>query len=193
MPQTQSIVHTAVSQGPTIFSIDDVSNIYVKRAVAYWRSLCAGRRFPSRSDLTLRGMAPFLPYTVIIAVIDDGADYEYRYVGNAQRNAFKFDFKGIRLSQIESSAPEFGAILRAAYEDVRVTGIPYAVRAPNDHEIGKTNVHYHETTFFPLGTGEATVDHILIVGVQIPDPFWKLPDLALETLANPVGDLPLPR
>ncbi len=164
--------------------IDDAINPFVKMGVAYWRSLCGTRRFPARSDMTLRGMAAILSYTVIVGVIDDGADFEFLYVGEAQRQAFGVWFKGLRVTQIEAAAPPFGAILRAAYEKVRASGTPSLVRGRIDHEPPDSQLLYHETTFLPLGVEDSTVDHILIVGVQIPVPFWKLSKESIVTLAQ---------
>src|SRR6202789_2419961 len=110
---------TPQNSGARLFPVDDAKSSYVKAGVEYWRSLCAERRFPARVDLTLRGMATFLPHTVILTVIDDGADYEFRYVGDAQRQAFGTHFKGLRITQIEAAAPKLGAVLRLAYEQVR--------------------------------------------------------------------------
>lgn len=167
------------ADGVTMAPIGDARSPFVKKGVDYWQSLCGQRRFPARSDLTLRGMAPFLPHVVIIGVIDGGADYDYRYVGEAEREAFKSYFKGIRLTQIEAHAPEFGAILRSAYQQVRSAGLPFIVRGRSDLEKS-----YRETAFLPLGAGEEAVDHLLIVGVQVPEPFWELPADKLQTLVD---------
>jgi hypothetical protein len=167
-----------------LFLVDDSKNSYVKAGVEYWRSLCAEKQFPARVDLTLRGMAPFLPHVVILSVIDDGADYEFRYVGDAQRQAFGTHFKGLRITQIEAAVPKLGAILRLAYEQVRSLGMPFGVRGPVDHETSSAKPQFHETAFLPLGISEAAVDHILVVGVQIPEPFWQISSGQLATLAD---------
>jgi hypothetical protein len=109
-------------QVATAVPLDNAVNPYVKKAIAYWRSLCGGRRFPARADMTLRGLAAILPYAVIIGVIDGGADFEFRYVGEAQREAFNTSFKGLRVSQIEAAVPELGTLLRGVYEQARATG-----------------------------------------------------------------------
>lgn len=152
--------------------------------IRYWQSQCGKRRFPARDKLTFRGMAQFLPFAVIAAVIDDGADYEYRYVGEAQRQAFRTYFKGMRVTQIEAGAPELGAILRSAYEQVRSTGTPLLVRGRVDHEPADSLFSYHETAFLPLGISDSCVDHLLMLGVQVPTPFWDLPDEQLKVLAE---------
>jgi hypothetical protein len=165
-------------------SIDDAKAPCVQKGVAYWRSLCGQRRFPARADLTLRGMAPILPHSVIIEVIDRGADYEYRYVGDIQRQAFKTYFKGIRVTQIEAVAPRLGGVLRAAYEHLRSTGMPFIVRGEIDPDLPSSMFLYHETAFLPLGADDGTVDHLLIVGVQVPEPFWEIPLDKLNTLRD---------
>jgi len=102
----------------------------------------------------------------MIGVVDKGADYEYRYAGEARRQAFGVYFKGMRLTQIETAAPELGAILRSIYERVRSTGATFLVRGRVDHEPARSQFRYYESAFSPLGASDAAVDHLLIVGVQ---------------------------
>jgi len=172
------------ADGVTVTAVENARNPLVKTGVDYWLSLCGQRRFPARDNLALRGMSSFLPCIVIAGVVDNGADYEYRYVGEAQRQAFGVYFKGMRLTQIETAAPELGAILRSTYEQVRSTGAPLLVRGRVDHEPARSQFRYHETAFLPLGASDAAVDHLLIVGVQVPTPFWELPNEKLTILAN---------
>ena len=136
-------------------------------------------RFPARADLTLRGMARFLPYTLIVAVIENGADYEFRFVGDAERQAFKRDFKGMRVSQVEKIAPMFGQIIRATYDKIRITGLPFAARGLADHVSTDELPPHHETAFLPLGVADGLVDHLLAVGVTIQRPISQLPINAL--------------
>jgi hypothetical protein len=160
---------TAAINRPT-YSIDEVEHPIVKSAVSYWQSVRAQRRFPARADLTLRGMAGFLPYALIVAVIENGADYEYRFVGDIERQAFKRDFKGMRVSQIERMAPKFGEVIRATYDKVSTTGLPFAVRGLAEHVKTDEYIPYHETVFLPLGATDKLVDHFLAVGVTIKRP-----------------------
>lgn len=182
MPQAPSSAH--LETGAVTLSIADVRNPHVRAGVDYWHSLRGQRRFPARADLALRGMAAILPFAVIVAVEGGGADYEFRYVGDAQRQAFSTHFKGMRLTQIEAAAPELGAIVRGAYEHVRATGVPLLVRGRVDHEPANSRFLYHETAFLPLGASDDAVDHLLIVGVQVPEPFWKIPAEKLTVLAD---------
>jgi hypothetical protein len=156
--------------------IDSAQNVVIRKAINYWHSVCGARSFPARSDLTLRGLANVLRYTVIVSVIEAGADYEYRFVGDAEREAYKTDFKGVRLSAIEATAPKFGAILRTTYERVRSERKPILIRARVDHPSADEWLPFHETVFFPLGVTDNAVDHILIVSIGMPDPGLQKPD-----------------
>ena len=175
---------SATSGEPSIFSITDAINPNVARAIDYWNGLRGERRFPARDELTLRGMAAILPYCVILSVVDAGADYEYRFVGEEQRQAFGVHFKGMRLTQIEAAAPQLGWLLRSAYENVRARGEPFIIRGPVVPGSQDKNCLYHESVFLPLGAGAAVVEHLLIVGVQVPRPFWDIPSDDLKVLAE---------
>src|SRR5476649_2408044 len=142
----ESFVVSAPVLGSAVatFSIDEAINPFVKMAVAYWRSVCGQRRFPARADLSLRGLAAILPYAVILSVIDAGADYEFRYVGDAQRQAFKTSFRGMRVSQIEAVAPLLGDTLREVYELARSSSAPFIVRGRNAADSADSKVQYHE-------------------------------------------------
>jgi hypothetical protein len=152
------------------YSIDEVEHPIVKSAVSYWRSVRAQRRFPARADLTLRGMASFLPYSLIVAVIENGTDYEYRFVGEVERQAFNRDFKGMRVSQIEKIAPKLGEVIRATYDKVSSTGLPFAVRGLADQVKTTEYIPYHEAVFLPLGVADGLVDHFLAVAVNVKRP-----------------------
>jgi hypothetical protein len=169
-----------------VFPVENARNLHVVAAVAYWRSLCGQRQFPARSDLTLRGMASFIPFSLIVAVIDGGADYEYRFVGDAERKAFKRDFKGMRVSQIEKEVPSFGRVLRATYDEARSRGRPFGVRGLADHKPDGAWLPYHESVFLPLGASDDAVDHLLITGVSIERPPSSA-DLKFSPNASPTG------
>jgi hypothetical protein len=184
MQQSFAVIIPPRPHGTTFVALEQATDPHVKMAAAYWRSLCGARRFPARADLTLRGMAAILPFTVIIKVIDGGADYEFCFVGEAQRQAFHTSFKGMFVSQIEAAAPPLGALLRGAYEQVRKTGTPYVARGAVDHGEPGSHSLFHESVFLPLGAHDDAVDHLLIVGVQVPEPFWDIADKNLKALTS---------
>jgi hypothetical protein len=163
---------TLLAVGSVTVPLEEAGNPLVKKGIEYWRSLRGERRFPARDELTLRGLAKFLRFTLIVRVIDGGADYEFVYVGDAQTEAFQSYFKGLRVTQIEATAPEFGRVFRGVYDIIRMNAAPFVVRGRTNDESAAPETRYHESAFLPLGVRD--VDHILIVGVRIPKPFWDV-------------------
>jgi hypothetical protein len=129
-------------------------------------------------------MAAFLPHVIIIRVDVNGADYEYRYVGEAQRQAYGMSPRGIRLSQIEAATPQLGALIRSVFEQVRSTEKPLVVRGRVYSESVDAKPRFHETAWMPLGASDICVDHLLMIGVQVPRPFWEAPADKLKILAD---------
>lgn len=135
-------------------------------AMRYWQDLRGAGRFPAREAITPRDMAPFLRNIVLIRIIDGGQDYEYRIVGDACVQAFGSNFRGARLSEVEAVNPTYGLATRAAYEHVRTTGSPFALRgwvSPSTPSL----FSYHETALLPLGKHDV-VDHILAASSYTP-------------------------
>jgi hypothetical protein len=137
----------------------------VSAGVQYWSALKGARPFPSRNELVPGKMAKFLRNIVLVRVIDDGADYEYRVVGDAHVQAQGFNFRHMRLKEIEAKRIDFAT--RATYEHVRTTGLSFAVRGWIGRRVPQSRFSYHETAFLPLGEN-GKVDHLLIVSTYVP-------------------------
>lgn len=147
-------------------ALDELASPEVTQGAAYWAALRGQRRFPSREDLSVRAMAPFLKNVALIEVIDGGEDYRFRLVGDAHIQARGHDFKGEFITRdMGAQAPDFAARSRALYDYVCTTGDPYAVRGPMNPKDTDWRLTYRECAFLPLGPRDDLVDHILVVGV----------------------------
>jgi hypothetical protein len=151
-----------------VLSLDELENPKVLTGVNYWRALRAGRRFPARSELAPRDMAGILRNIVLLRVLDGGKDYEFRIAGDAHVQSYGVNFAKLRNSDIERIAPEHGAFMRRAYEYVRTSAEPLAVRGWVGQEVKGALFAYHESVFLPLGEAEDSVDHILVVSIYMP-------------------------
>lgn len=156
----------AESSTVEIVSCETLDSRAVSLALRYWKGLRGSRRFPARDDVTPRNMAPFLRNIVLIRVVDDGTDYEYRIAGDACVQAFGTNFQGMRLTEIESIDAQYGRATRLAYEHVRAMGAPFALRGWVAPSIASL-FSYHETVFLPLGESD-TVDHLLVASSFTP-------------------------
>jgi hypothetical protein len=148
-------------------ALDELDSAVLKLAAEYWRSRLNGRRFPARGDLQPRDLAGILRDMVLVKIIEGGADYEYRIVGDAQAQAYTVPLQGRRISEISVAAPWFGHIAAFTYEYVRRSGEPVAMRGGVGHEFPEARFVYHESVFLPLGTNDDAVDHLLIVSTNI--------------------------
>ena len=162
-------------------TLDELDSGVLKLAAKYWRSLRDGRRFPARKDLHPRDMAGILRDVILVRIIDGGADYEYRIVGDAQAQAYTVPLQGRRISEIAVTAPWFGHIAAFTYEYVRRSGEPLAMRGRIGREFPEAKFVYHESVFLPLGANGDAVDHLLIVSTNI---FHTVPKNAASRVAR---------
>jgi hypothetical protein len=158
--------------GPKESSVHIVSpqvldNEPVAFAVRHWDALRGARRYPTRDEVLPREIAGILRHIVLIRILDAGADFEYRIVGDAHVQAQGANFVGMRLKQLEAANPGFDPNTRATYEYVRFTGEPLAVRGWVGRDAPESKFCYYETVFLPLGA-EDGVDHLLVVTSYVP-------------------------
>jgi hypothetical protein len=147
--------------------LDEVESSVVRNGIAYWRQLCDGRPFPTRAEVLPREIRGLLRNICLIKVVDAGADYEYRVIGDAHVIAYGFSMQGKRLSEYDPRAIEHGPVLKRLYDRVVRKREPYALRGWIERsELQKTYI-YSESLFAPLGDGDE-VDHIFNVSVYVP-------------------------
>ena len=159
-----------------VISLSDIDSPTLQLGITYWRDLCGDRKFPSRADVTPRGLGQLLRNTMLLRVIEGGKDFEYRIVGDAYAVAHGFSFQGLRLTQIREISAEYTDMVRPVYDFVVRDAEPVAVRGWVARGGLKTESIYAECVYLPLGPNEKTVDHILAFSVYVPR----------ERLAKPV-------
>jgi hypothetical protein len=169
-PTARSTAEVPKKSSLFVIGLDDVGSPILRKGVDYWRALRGERPYPSRPEITPRGLAPILTHIVLIRVVDGGKDFEFRIAGDAQVRAFGLQFQGMRISMIQAASPVFGGALRAAYEHVRVLGEPYATRGWVGRDLPDSRILYHENVLLPLGPGDGTVDFILAISDYVPKP-----------------------
>jgi hypothetical protein len=145
-----------------IVPMEALDSDLVRTGISYWRSLSRTARFPQRGSLYSCLSPRMLASSLLVEVLDGGADYEYRQVGSELTRAFDEDFTGKRLSEVILTAPKFGLGLRMLYEMVRASGEPLGYRGWIGRDLPDAAFVYHENAVLPLGEGDM-VDQILIV------------------------------
>jgi len=142
----------------------DVQNQTVRKAFDLWNGMKGSRRFPARAEFTPRNMAEFLRNTVLVRVLDEGKEFQFRIVGDAITMVQGASLQGLTTAEIEAQIPVYGAMLKMVYRQICKEGEPVAFRGWFVQPKTLTPF-FHESLLLPLGPDGATVDHILIVGV----------------------------
>jgi hypothetical protein len=156
-----------------IVAIDRLEAGPVLSGIAHWHRLRAGRRFPAKQDIVPQQLGALLGNVILVKVLDEGADYEYRIVGESLVPGFGENFAGRRVSDIIASAPKFGLGLRMLYEMVRGSGEPLGYRGWVGKDMQGAGFTYHENALLPFG--QQAVDHLLVVSAIVLDPAAQAP------------------
>jgi len=146
---------------------EEIESPLVRKGLDYWQRLCDGRRFPARADLSPREMGGLLRNIVLMRVLDQGEDFEFRIVGDAHVIAHGFSMQGLKISDVDGFSPGYGSVLKRLYDRVVRKGEPYALRGWLERGETHKQYIYTESAFMPLGQGE-TVDHVFTVSVYVP-------------------------
>jgi len=147
--------------------LDEVESALVRDSVAYWRELCRGRSFPSRADVLPRDIRGLLRNICLIKVVEGGADYEYRIIGDAHVIAYGFSMQGKLLSEVDQYVPGHADVLKRLYDRVVRKREPYALRGWIERGEKERKFIYSESLFAPLGESGG-VDHVFNVSVYAP-------------------------
>jgi hypothetical protein len=139
----------------------DVDHPVVLCALKAWNERRGGDAYPSKDAMTPQHMKPFLRNVILVRVLDDGADYEYRLCGDAAIVAFGRDYKGCRIADLNRVQPGYGDVMARLYGRVRKSREPIFVRGLLTRS--DMSLDEQQAVFLPLGT-DAGVDHILYVG-----------------------------
>lgn len=146
-------------------SAEEIDHPLVLDALRVWNEQRGAAQHPAKAMMTPRRMKSFLRNIVLIAVIGEKPDYEFRISGDAAVVAFGGNFTGMRIDDLNAVRPGYGDVLERLFNFVRRTDSPVFVRGTINRAI--TSVDEQQAVFLPLGNGNV-VDHILYVGGYTP-------------------------
>jgi hypothetical protein len=146
----------------------EVQNPLTRKALDKWNRLRGERRFPSRRDAQPRELSSLLRNISLVRVVQGGADFEFRVLGDAIIQSQTGLQTGMTTNELEDRYPGYGILFRNLYRLVCDTREPHAYRGFYERNADKRSF-YHESLMLPLGENDGVVDHILIVGVYAMD------------------------
>jgi hypothetical protein len=140
---------------------EDIDHPIVLEALRVWNEQRGDKKYPSKAMMTPRRMKNFLRNTVLIAIVGDKPDYEYRIFGDAVVVAFGHNYTGMRVDALNQLQPGYGEVMERLFKFVQRTASPVFVRGTLTRALA--NVDEQQAVFLPLGES-GMVDHILYVG-----------------------------
>ncbi|MGD0192196.1 MAG: PAS domain-containing protein [Rhizomicrobium sp.] len=156
-----------LSSGRDAIALDDVAAPAVRRTIQLWRDLCAGRQFPSWTDIRPREFKSVLRHLFVARVVGNCHDYESRIAGDAHVQVFNLPAWPKRLSDVQSYAPTYGAMLKSLYDQTVRTREPHAIRSWLRRNGEMRPYLTSESAFLPLGPDAGTVDHLMVSTVYL--------------------------
>jgi hypothetical protein len=147
-----------------VIGLDTVESMTLRQIADHWNELRGYRLFPSRNDFRPVNLKKLLRHVSLLRVIDGGADYQFRVMGDVHVQAYGENFSNLMLSDMARQHAKFAEGLKIFYEGVRMGRRPIAYRGWIGRDMPETKYSFHEVIYLPLGENEATVDHIVVAG-----------------------------
>ena len=149
--------------------LPEITNPLVQKALSIWETARGSRAMPSRADMSPRVMAGLLRNTVLVRVIGDGDEFEFRIVGDAIVQAQGASLQGMTMAAVDLVLPGYGSLLHNAYRHTWRRRAPFAYSGWYVREADGRSM-FHESLVMPLSDDGEKIDHILVVGVYAMQP-----------------------
>jgi hypothetical protein len=146
----------------------EVQNPLIRKGLEKWERLRGRRCFPSRKDMAPRELSSLLRNIALIRVIQGGAEFEFRILGDAILQSQAGLKPGMTTSELDEIYPGYGSLFRLLYQIVCDMRAPQAYRGFYERAADKCSF-YHESLLLPLGADDGVVDHILVVATYATD------------------------
>jgi len=150
-----------------VVGLDNIESVTLRQIADHWNGLRGYRAFPSRNDFRPVSLKRLLRHVSLLRVIDSGADYQFRVMGDVHVQAYGENFANRMLSDMALSHPKFAEGLKIFYEGVRMGRQPVAYRGWIGRDMPETKYSFHEVIYLPLGENDTVVDHIVVAGVYV--------------------------
>ncbi|MEJ0025269.1 MAG: PAS domain-containing protein [Rhizomicrobium sp.] len=153
----------------------DVESQDIRDVLAVWNARRGAHAMPTREDVLPRPLGRLLRNVSLVKVIDGGADYEFRVVGDVHVQAYGVNSQGTRISELIASPTwsQFGDVLKRSYDLVRLRRAPVGFRGSIRREVAQARFDWAETLYMPLRNAADEVEYILNASVYRPrDGIW---------------------
>src|SRR5690606_38356614 len=153
-------------------------SVLLQSALAYWHRIRGGRHLPLRADFDPSEVPALLPYVIVIDVLRDPPDFQYRLLGTAIDRVLGSDYRGRRYSELSYTKP--GTPIWD--EHTRVVAEQTPLRSSVAYVGHDRAVQKAEHVLMPFSDAGETVDMLLAVVAVKLRPAIQVPELRPRTV-----------
>lgn len=146
-----------------------VQNTLLRKALELWEDLRGDRLYPSRQQLSPRALGPLLRHAILIKVLDGGAEFQIRIIGDAIAAVQNIQMQGLTTAELDQILPGYGSMVRTAYVRAFDEKLPQAYSGPILREADQRTFN-RELLLLPLGETDDAVDHLITFVVYMAPP-----------------------
>lgn len=132
----------------------------LRRGLVLWQELRGPRRFPARAQISPRVLGTLLRNTILIKVLDGGAEFQVRIMGDAILAVQNDPIQGLTTAEIDKLLPGYGTQIRGLYTKVCADKAPLALRGSFTRAADQ-RVFHREHLLVPLGDTDDAVDYLI--------------------------------
>lgn len=151
-----------------VITLEDIRSDRVLMVVEAWQRWRGQDIMPPPNKISPRDLGRALANISIARSLPESGDYEFTIIGDAHVQAYGVNHKGWRLTEIAALSPEFGRGLKAAYDRVRDSRQPYALRGAIGMDVADCRFEWFETVYLPFGSESRGVESIMNAAVYDP-------------------------
>lgn len=164
-PNSELAQYADVISSRAFCAVEKLKEPLVQTAVATWDALRRGRAFPCWTDIEPRRFRATLANLLVLRVVGDCEDYEFRIIGDAHLAVLGIKSFPKRLSQLDDYIPGYAATLKPLYDRVVFSRAAYGLRSDVRRASENTSSALSESAFLPVGQTDDAVDHVLVASV----------------------------
>ena len=140
---------------------EELCSSKVRLGFEYWLILRGDRPFPGRDEIKPREIAAVLSHMVLVKVVNERADYQFRIVGDHASRGYDVDLTNRMLSEVATLLPRASRNWNDIFGQVVVSGVALAAHVSVGHDAPDVNYTEAEVVFLPLGGMEQRVEYVL--------------------------------
>ena len=130
----------------------------VDQSLEYWESIRGDRSAPMRDDFDPTEIPRLLSHVVFLEVVDKGADFRFRVIGDAVRSASFANHTGQLVGNLPHISPD-GPLMTTLRDAVTSRG---PVRTPIPYEGPRSEMALRDHLVLPLTDTDGQVSHLLL-------------------------------